>query len=289
MWTKRILFLLILVAGIGVASAETVSMRGVKGNGRMQREQRQVGRFDRIVSLGSMDVRVQQSPSAQGVVVEAEANVLPLVETMVRGGVLTIKYKSGSSFSTRRGVRITVTTPVLRSAELRGSGDLHFARGFRQPSLEVSLAGSGDVSFADAAIDGDLLVNVKGSGDVEGQVMTGGNVRITLLGSGDVSLSLGRPQSVGASLNGSGDVNLRGETLHAVLSSAGSGDISCRQLTARRAEVTFRGSGDGELSVIERLDIRLTGSSDFVCYGKPAIGEHQVSRSASFRTVPRKP
>lgn len=46
------------------------------------------------------------------------------------------------------------------------------------------------------------------------------------------------------------------------------------------------GSGDGKLAVAEKLDINLSGSAGFVCYGRPAIGVYRVSRSSSFSTVP---
>lgn len=286
MWTKRLLFLLMTAASFSFASAQFLSWKRIKGNKKVQIEERHIDRFDRLIVKGSMEVKVQQGPSAQPLTVEAESNILPLVVTAVEDGVLIIKMKSTASISINKGVRIRVTTPHLTEVELHGSGDIIFSGLFRQPSLRIGLFGSGDITFANATIANDLDISLRGSGDVRGKIFAGRNAVLSLTGSGDIDVSLGLPQSVRANLSGSGDIKIKGETAYAALQCNGSGDLECRHLLARQADVRIHGSGDGKLAVAEKLDINLSGSAGFVCYGKPVIGTKKVSRSSSFRMVP---
>ena len=277
MWTKRLLFLVLAAASISFASAQIISWKRIKGNGKVQTEERRIGQFDRLIVKGSMDVNIQQSTSGQALTIEAESNILPLVETVVEGGTLVIKMKPSLSISINKGVRIRITTPQLSEAELHGSGDITFAGRFRLRSLRIELSGSGDITFANATIANDLNVSLRG---------TGRNATLSLAGSGDIDLSLGHPQRVEAGISGSGDIKIKGQTAFAALKCSGSGDLECRNLSAQQADVRISGSGDGKLAVTEKLDINLSGSAGFVCYGKPVIGTHKVSRSSSFRMVP---
>lgn len=286
MWTKRLLFLVLAAASISFASAQIISWKRIKGNGKVQTEERRIGQFDRLIVKGSMDVNIQQSTSGQALTIEAESNILPLVETVVEGGTLVIKMKPSLSISINKGVRIRITTPQLSEAELHGSGDITFAGRFRLRSLRIELSGSGDITFANATIANDLNVSLRGSGDIRGNILTGRNATLSLAGSGDIDLSLGHPQRVEAGISGSGDIKIKGQTAFAALKCSGSGDLECRNLSAQQADVRISGSGDGKLAVTEKLDINLSGSAGFVCNGKPVIGTHKVSRSSSFRMVP---
>lgn len=168
MWTKRLLFLVLAAASISFASAQIISWKRIKGNGKVQTEERRIGQFDRLIVKGSMDVNIQQSTSGQALTIEAESNILPLVETVVEGGTLVIKMKPSLSISINKGVRIRITTPQLSEAELHGSGDITFAGKFRLRSLRIELSGSGDITFANATIANDLNVSLRGSGDIRG-------------------------------------------------------------------------------------------------------------------------
>ena len=104
MWTKRLLFLVLAAASISFASAQIISWKRIKGNGKVQTEERRIGQFDRLIVKGSMDVNIQQSTSGQALTIEAESNILPLVETVVEGGTLVIKMKPSLSISINKGV-----------------------------------------------------------------------------------------------------------------------------------------------------------------------------------------
>lgn len=304
MKTNRFFIILFILTCIGYTSAKAMEHKRIKGNGKVKIEARQMRPFEQIIVHGSMDVVVQQSPSAHSLTIEAESNIIPYIDTSVHDGTLTIRYKSALSISTKKRILIKVKAPNIMTAELRGSGDLTFAQGFRQESLRVNLSGSGDIRFSDTRIYGDAMISAHGSGDINGQLSIGNNAHLSISGSGDMNLSLGNPRTIKTTLKGSGDIvlsfksanevcailygsgdiTMKGKANKTRLQAKGSGDIHGQKLITHTASVEMSGSADGTLSVTDLLAIKLFGSTDFVCYGRPKITDYQVSRSSSFRT-----
>jgi hypothetical protein len=181
--------------------------------------------------------------AAHEVTVQADDNLLPLLETVVentRGGpVLQVQWRRGSSVNPRSPVRLTVTTPTLSSLAGAGSGDFQVGP-FQTPSLRVSLSGSGDVQFEHLQA-GELSISLAGSSDVKGSGQAD-KLSISVSGSGDVQLAGLRADDVNVRIAGSGDVKV-----HAVrtldVGIAGSGDVSY----VGDATVSSRIAGSGRI------------------------------------------
>lgn len=67
---------------------------------------------------------VRFTPGAvRRVTVESDANILPLVETGVRGGILVLRVRPGASIDPTRLI-FRITAPGLSSVTIAGSGDV---------------------------------------------------------------------------------------------------------------------------------------------------------------------
>src|SRR4051812_28190640 len=107
----------------------------VKGSGVAKTESRQVEPFTKIKIEGSGNVTVTVDPSQpQSLVLNADDNILPLVETTVHGDTLIISSKE--SYSTRLGVHATINVASLDGAYISGSGDL-VAHGISSKSFDT--------------------------------------------------------------------------------------------------------------------------------------------------------
>ena len=210
----------------------------VQGSGNSATEMRTLDAFDAVALSGAMDLVVRQG-AQQSVQVQADDNLLPLLETLVESGrngnTLKVRWKreggmgswggwGGSSnyIQTRTKVLITVVVPKLSAVSVAGSGDVR-VESFSTPSLQLSLAGSGDARLDGLTTD-ELAVRVSGSGDVTGKG-TAAKVKISIAGSGDVRLSDMRADDVSVSIAGSGDAAVNAQKSLSV-SIAGSGDVS---------------------------------------------------------------
>lgn len=209
----------------------------LEGSGTPVTETRTVAAFDGIALSGSLDLVVRQG-AQQSVQVQADDNLLPLLETVVEparngGSTLKVRWKReggwGGSWNSgwnrvqpRTKVLVTVVVPTLTSVAVAGSGDVRVET-LNTPSFQLSLSGSGDARLQGLNTE-DLSVRVSGSGDVAGQG-SATRLKISIAGSGDVRLAEMRSDEVSVSIAGSGDAAVNAQKALSV-SIAGSGDVS---------------------------------------------------------------
>ena len=204
----------------------------VQGSGNSVTETRTLDAFEAVALSGAMDLVVRQG-AQQSVQVQADDNLLPLLETVVESGrsgnTLKVRWKreggwgnGWQNMQSRSKVLITVTVPKLSAVSVAGSGDVR-VEAFNTPSLQLSLSGSGDARLEGLTTE-ELGVRVSGSGDVTGKG-SAAKVKISIAGSGDVRLNELRADEVSVSIAGSGDAAVNAQKTLSV-SIAGSGDVT---------------------------------------------------------------
>ena len=213
----------------------------VVGSGRTATETRSLAEFQAVALSGSMDLVVRQG-ATQSVQVEADDNLLPLLETVVEstshGATLLVRWKRGQSLHSRSKVNITVVVPKLSALSASGSGDMK-VEAFNTPALKVSLAGSGDATLQ-GLTTGELGIAISGSGDV-GANGSATRLKVSIAGSGDVRLADLKSDEVTVTIAGSGDAAVNAnKTLE--VSIAGSGDVSYTGNAAVKSRVAGSGS-----------------------------------------------
>jgi hypothetical protein len=224
--------LALLPGGAGAATIE--------GSGKTATEARSVAEFQAVATSGSMDLVVRQG--AQSVSVQADDNLLPLLETVVEhtrhGATLVVRWKKGERLRTRAPVLVTVSAPKLSAVSNSGSGDIRVET-FSTPSLAVALSGSGDARLEGLSAD-ELSISISGSSDVVGKGRVG-KVTIGISGSGDVKLADLAADEVTVSIAGSGDAAVNAARSLQV-SIAGSGDVTYTGNPSLKSKVAGSGS-----------------------------------------------
>lgn len=219
-----------LIAGLVFAlalGAAPLAGAATVGSGTVATETRDLSGFGAISMHGSIDVVVRQA-ARESVQVSTDANLLPLLQTVVEGSgdqrSLRIQWKPGESITTRSRTVVTVDVVRLGAVALSGSGDLDLQT-LKTPSLSLSLSGSSDAQLRQLDTD-ELRISVAGSGDVQA----------------------------------------RGKATRVDLSIAGSGDVRARDLAADDVRVSIAGSGDASVTAARSLNVSIAGSGD-VDYG----------------------
>jgi Putative auto-transporter adhesin, head GIN domain len=229
-----------LVALCGLTLAGAASLAATQGSGTSATENRSVAEFQAVALAGSMDLVVRQG--AQAVQVQADDNLLPLLETVVEegsnGATLHVRWKKGQSLHTRAKVLVTVTVPRLSALGVDGSGDIRLDT-FTTPALKLSLSGSGDARLDGLTTD-DLGIRISGSGDVSAKG-TAARLSVSIAGSGDVRLTDLRSDDVSVKIAGSGDAAVNAQKTLSV-SIAGSGDVTYTGNAAVKSSVAGSGS-----------------------------------------------
>jgi hypothetical protein len=226
----------------GLLIAAAPAAQAVTGSGRVATETRAVGEFDAIAQAGSIDLVVRQG-GKEAVQVQAEDNLLPLVETVVESGpagpTLMVRLRKGENVSHGKPIHVTVDVVRLSSLASSGSGDIT-VEALKTPSLKLSLSGSSDTRLQALATDS-LEVQIAGSGDVAA-VGSAKRVTLNIAGSGDARLSELVADDVSVRIAGSGDADVTAN-LSLEASVAGSGDVRYRgNVSTVRSSVAGSGS-----------------------------------------------
>ena len=211
------------------------------GSGRSATESRSLADFQALALNGSMDMVVRQG-AVQSVQVEADDNLLPLLETVVestgQGATLLVRWKKGQSLHTRSKVLVTVVLPRLSALTSSGSGDIR-VEAFNTPALKLSLSGSGDARLQGLSTE-----------------------------------------ELGISIAGSSDVVANGSATRLKISIAGSGDVRMADLKSEEVTIAIAGSGDAAVNANKTLEVSIAGSGDVIYTGNAAV-KSRVAGSGS--------
>jgi hypothetical protein len=189
----------------------------VKGSGTVVKERRDVSGFDGIALAGSGAVIVTQGDE-ESLVIEAEDNLIPLIETKVEDGILEIGTKDDNvTLAPTEPMVFHVGIKLFNSVSLAGSGRLE-SDGVKTGHLQVDLAGSGKVEISNLDAER-VTVDIGGSGKA---VLAGttGSQTVNIAGSGSHDTPGLESRSATVNISGSGkavvwakddlDVNLTG-------------------------------------------------------------------------------
>ena|SRR2546422_1646966 len=189
---------------------------GIHGSGVRKAEKRDLAPFTAIETSGAFEVSVvcQKPVSLE---IEADDNILPLVETEVRGGVLHLT--TTRHYFSSGGIVVRISVPNLEAVKSTGAGkfkitDLkgdHFtidstgaatvvADG-QSRSLEISSTGAGKIDTHDLQAS-EAIVKVTGAAGVD--VYAIDQLDVTVSGAGRVTYS-GNPR-VNKHISGAGQV-----------------------------------------------------------------------------------
>ena len=145
---KKTIFLpLLVVVLLSLACTLTIgSSQSTQGSGNVTKESRSVTGFTGVEIASSAEVTVSIGES-ESVVVEADDNIQPLIQTNVRGGTLVIETRPNTSINPTTRVRVTITMKSLEKASITGSGDMTI-NGLKAQAVTFSLPGSGNITAA---------------------------------------------------------------------------------------------------------------------------------------------
>lgn len=208
----------------------------VEGSGNVIDEPRDVTGFTRLIVQGPLDVIVRAA-DADRVVVHADDNIAPLIETTLLGSTLVVGVRAGASFRTRTDPKVRVQARQLAGVVLRGSGDVRVDR-VHGDVFEATLQGSGDIAVDSARVKA-VAVSIAGNGDVRIKGAAD-SLGVVLDGSGDVHCADLPARQVAVRIAGSGDVRVHA-TEQLKVDIDGSGDVRYRG--APKISKSIRGSG----------------------------------------------
>ena len=262
------------------------------GVGPAIEEVRDVSEFSQVANEGSFEVRITEADEFS-VLVEAQENLLPIIQTFVSGNTLVIKKKIGTCFRSNSTIVVTITMPQLEGVTNTGSGEIYADVG-ESAGFDCDNTGSGRV-FIDSVYANRSTIRNTGSGEISIEGSYADRITITQSGSGyidagtvyntdeaiikhsssgGVSCNLVNGDLVDATLTGSGRIDLYGDAIQGIYSLSSSGRIDAIELLLSEADATSTGSGKIFVYATDVLEVTITGSGDVIYRGDPVISSH---------------
>ncbi|MBN2073907.1 MAG: DUF2807 domain-containing protein [Actinobacteria bacterium] len=178
-WVKAIF--LVGIAGVLILTMTSCrwTIGIVRGSGDIETEEREVSGFDEVNFSGMGNLIIEQGDE-ESLEIEADDNIIPLIETRVKGRELYIGYKRGFSIAPTSNIRIHLTVMDLEQIELSGVGDMD-CDNMETDKIRFDISGSGDIDFHMEAES--IETNVAGLGNIKLSGRTS-NHRVEINGSG---------------------------------------------------------------------------------------------------------
>jgi len=196
----------------------------VKGSGVAATERRDVGPFVGV-GLAAPFAVVLRAASREAIEIAADDNILPLIQTQLKGSgrerSLQIDLPRDTRVEPRTPIVITVDYVRLQDLAIGVSGSIT-ASTMKASKLDAAIGGSGRIDLAD--LDAERLsVAIGGSGTfrADGRART---LSVSIGGSGRCDAERLVAADVSGTIGGSGDARVRAETALSA-SIAGSGDL----------------------------------------------------------------
>ena len=224
------------LSNIGTIQIGDVSFETVAGSGNIITESRQVSGVTRVDMTISANLEIQQG-SQESLTVTADDNILPLLQTTVSGGRMTIRYQSQVSIRTIHQPKLVLTVKNLDGLRLTSSGSVNVGplttgdfniditsscnlniQSIQAEKITTNITSSGDVNIQGTADS--LVVRISSSGNFFAPDLQVQDANVTLSSSGDVTLWV--VENLSANLSSSGNVTYYGDpTVNQHTSSSG--------------------------------------------------------------------
>lgn len=221
----KIAMFLVLAFGFLVPSCSPEERTPVKGSGTMGSETRDLPSFHAIELgiPGEMKVILGDSESIR---IEAEDNILPLMETRVTGGKLTVGTLPGQVIQPTQPITFlvsarmvdqlktdslgTISAPDITAsdftAEINSAGGITL-EGLTAESLQVAIQSIGSFKIDGGRVD-DQTVVISSSGNYNAPDLQSRNAKVTIDSSGDAVIWV--TDSLDVTINSSGSVRYYG-------------------------------------------------------------------------------
>jgi hypothetical protein len=249
---KRRIQLLVLLVVLVLTACQIGSMGGggevVTGSGTIVTETREVSGFD-VVHLRGKGHLIITRGERETLTVETDENIMPLIETEVSSGILTLRLD-------RERSRIQPSRLTYRLA-LTSLHELHV---------------SGETSAEAATLTTDRLsVHVSGSGSVQIGQLEATSLEVSASGSSRVQVDHLGATSLGVETHGESEARIVGAADQQRTVSRGSSVCWLGDVSSRTARVEAHGTSHAVVWVREHLDVHINGSGRVEYYGQPHV------------------
>ena len=198
---RKISIVLLVVVALGLGSCKFG--RGIAGSGNRKTETRELKQFNAIDTSGAYNIKVTcQQPATFEL--EADDNLLPLIKTEVRDGMLFVS--NDQEFHSSKIPSLRITLPDLARLTNRGAGDVNIAGA---NSNQLDLDSTGAASIAAGGNARSVTISSTGAGKIDAGNLHAEKVKVSV--SGAASIDVYATEQLDVDISGVGQVSYGGK------------------------------------------------------------------------------
>jgi hypothetical protein len=217
---KKITLVFLLALGLVMSVSGCRHHSGVEGSGNRKTEKRELNSFKAIDSEGAFEFEITcQRPVSFSI--EGDDNLLPLIQSDVRDGVLYLRTERG--YNSRSGLVVKITVPSLDSIKAAGAGKFQITD-LKNDKFIVETAGATSLSAAGEAKS--VEIHNTGAGKIDTSGIHAQKVKVDI--SGAASVDVYASEQLDASVSGVGRVSYSGNPKTVNKNVSGMGVVSAK-------------------------------------------------------------
>jgi len=188
---------------------------GVRGNGHVKTEERQIGTFANIDASGAFVINWQNGPPTLRI--KTDQNLFPYVESEISGN--TLRLRTREQIRPTHGIAVSVTSPLREAAKITGAVKLAASQ-LTGPKFALEGTGASRVNL-DGNID-QLLADLTGASNLKADGLQTKTAEISVQGAGNAEVAVAEKLKV--AIAGAGKVTYSGNppTIEKHISGVGS-------------------------------------------------------------------
>ena len=209
---KKLTFVLLAACVVVVAGCH---LPGIRGNGHIKTEERQVAAFANLDVGGAFEIEwLNGSPAFR---ITTDENLLPHIEANVSDDTLHLRTRD--HVWPTHGIKVVISSPTRTGGRIRGAVKLTVKQ-LSGPSFALESKGASEVSL-DGSIDR-LLVDMTGASQLAADGLKAKTAEISTTGAGDAEVAVSDTLKV--VITGAGKVTYSGNppTIKKQITGAGS-------------------------------------------------------------------
>ena len=226
--------------GIALFLQPVKAQNGIKGNGIIKTETRDISGFTGVSVGGAFDVFLKEG-SQHKVVIEADENLMDIIVTKKENNTLVIK--TNAKLRNAKKLNVYITLPKLDHVKASGAADVKGESAFSSRKMSIDVSGASDVHLqvraeaivcnqsgaSDVVLSGSaeqVGISLSGSSDFRGEDFKAENGKIKASGSSSAYVNLSK--SIVANATGSSDIFCKGNPSKTQFHTSGASDIHLR-------------------------------------------------------------
>ncbi|MGE5223758.1 MAG: head GIN domain-containing protein [Omnitrophica WOR_2 bacterium] len=232
LWIPINLAALLFLSGVACSISFNTPFT-TRGSGNVISQERQVTNFHRVSLSGIGDLTITQGDT-ESLKIQAEDNLMPLIESDVRGDTLYLGFKNQprQNIQPTKSIQYTLMLISLDDLEVSGIGNAQVSA-LKSGNMDIKTSGVGKITFDSLSAD-QLHLEVSGVGGV---TISGGTVPTQ-----DIHIS-------------------------------GTGNYQAGNLKSQKVTADISGAGSATVWASDSLSVHISGAGSVSYYGKPSISQ----------------